>query len=89
MEIPHWPESAAEAVCGLSPRRWGQIARFARTVQERVVLDMLAEGCSAGETGEALDPPLTSTRVRQVATGVYQRVVAGPDPQGDMFGGDR
>lgn len=88
MEIPHWPEVAADIVCGLGPARWGQIARFARTVQERVVLDMLAEGRSAAEAGEVLGPPLTATRVRQVATGVYQRVVGPQDPQGDMFGGD-
>ena len=88
MEIPRWPEVAADTVCGLSPARWGQIARFARTVQERVVLDMLAEGRSAAEVGEAFKPPLTATRVRQVAVGVYQRVVGPQGPQRDMFGGD-
>jgi hypothetical protein len=87
MDIPNWPETAADTVCGLSPARWGQIARFARTVQARAICEMLAEGRSAAAVGEAFKPPLTATRVRQVATGVYLRVVGRPDPQGDMFPG--
>ena len=88
LDIPRWPEVSAGIVCGLTPRRWGQIARFARTIQERSVCELLAAGHSAAEVGEALEPSLTATRIRQVAVGVYQRVV-GPDPQGDMFpGGD-
>ena len=88
MDIPNWPETSASIVSGLTPWRWGQIARHARTVQERAICEMLAEGYSAAEAGEVLGPPLTATRVRQVATGVYQRVVGPQDPQGDMFGGD-
>ena len=85
LNIPPWPETAADIVCGLTPRRWGQLARFARTVQERAICEMLAEGRSAAEVGEALRRRLTATRIRQVATGVYQRVVGPQDHQGDMF----
>jgi hypothetical protein len=88
MDIPNWPETSASIVCGLAPRRWGQIARWARSVQERVVCELLGEGHSAAEVGEVLRPRLTATRVRQVATCVYQRVVGPQDHQGDMFGGD-
>ncbi len=88
LDIPNWPETSSMPVCGVGPARWWQLARHARTIQERVVCELLAEGHSAAEVGEAFKSPLTATRVRQVAVGVYQRVVR-PDPQGDMFpGGD-
>ncbi len=88
MDLPAWPETSSPIVCGLSPRRWGQLARHARAISERVVCEMLSEGHSAAEVGEVLEPPLTATRVRQIATGVYKRVV-GRGAQGDMFdGGD-
>ena len=86
LDIPNWPETSSMPVCGLGPARWGQLARFARTIQERAVCELLAEGHSAAEVGEALEPSLTATRIRQVAVGVYRRVV-GPDPRGDMFPG--
>ena len=88
MEIPNWPETSSPTVCGLSPRRWGQLVRWGRTGQEKAVCQLLSEGRSAREIGAALRPPVTPTRVRQVATGVFKRVGAGPDPQGDMFDND-
>ncbi len=90
MEIPNWPETSSPIVCGLGPARWAQLARFARTAQERGVCELLAEGRSAAAIGAVLWPPVTPTRVRQVATDVFKRVVRGAqDPQTDMFpGGD-
>lgn len=90
LDIPNWPEAAADIVCGLSPRRWGQIVRWGRTGQEKVVCKFLSEGRTAREIGAVLCPPVTPTRVRQIATTVFKRAAGGapPDPQGDMFGGD-
>ncbi len=86
LDIPPWPETSSPLVSGLTPRRWGQLARHARTVKERAICEMLAEGHTAAGVGEALRPRLTATRVRQIATGVYRRVV-GPQSQTDMFFG--
>lgn len=89
MDIPNWPETSSPIVCGLTPRRWGQLVRFTRTYQERGVCQLLSEGRNAAEIGEVLWPQVTATRVRQIATTVFKRVASGsPDPQGDMFGGD-
>lgn len=85
MDLPAWPETSSTIVCGLTPRRWGQLARHARTIQERGVCELLAEGHSAAEVGEALEPPLTATRVRQIAVSVFKRVSAPRRLQGDMF----
>ena len=90
MDIPNWPETSSPIVSGLSPHRWGQLVRWGRTGQEKVVCQLLSEGRTAVDIGGVLWPPLTPTRVRQIATTVFKRVVAGAgqDPQGDMFGGD-
>ena len=87
MDIPSWPETSSQIVCGLSPRRWGQLVRFTRTFQEHTVCKLLSEGHSARDISDALWPPVTPTRVRQIAATVFKHATAGPDPQRDMFPG--
>ena len=60
-------------VCGLSPRRWQQLAPLAETKSERAVAPLLAEGARVIEIAERLHR--TRRRIEQVAASLRRRAV--------------
>ena len=63
----------ARPVCGLSPKRWAQLAQLAETKSERAVAPMLAEGARVVEIAERLHR--TRRRIEQIAASLRKRAV--------------
>lgn len=63
----------AKPVCGLSPKRWAQLAQLAETKSEKAVAPLLAEGARVIEIAERLHR--TRRRIEQIAASLRRRAI--------------
>lgn len=71
--FPVWPDLMPDLQIGLSPGRWRQLQRFARTAKERAILELLASGDSAMDIAEQMHR--TPAAVRIAAKKVFARAL--------------
>lgn len=75
-------DQPATVVLGLCVRRWKQVKKFARTLTEQRILEILGAGGNVGDAARELHK--TERRIRQIMQSFFERVTNPQPTVGEM-----